>query len=157
MRDSAATASALAADEAAHLRRLLEQQPACLIRVAADGELLAVNDAALNLLGAEDLKSVLGTKLSDRIAPEHHDAYHGFAARVWSKHSGSLECDMIDPSGAARTVQLNGIALTDHPDGLQSLLVSVRDTSVTQRLAQALEEHEAMRRVVEALDAKLAQ
>src|SRR5438105_10081917 len=145
------------ADEAAHFRQLLERQPACLIRVGADGVLLAVNDAALNLFGAEELKQVLGTKLTDRITPEHHDAFHGFAARVWNKHSGSLECDMIDPSGAPRTVQLNGIALTDHPDGLQSLLVSVRDTSVTQRLAQALEEHEAMRRVVETLDAKLAQ
>ena len=64
---------------------------------------------------------------------------------------------MIDPAGARRTVQFKGIALADHPDGLQSLLVAVRDTSVTQRLAQALEEHEAMRRVADALDAKLKQ
>src|SRR5207253_9639653 len=100
--DTIVSANAPTADEAAHLRDLLERQPACLIRVAADGVLLAVNDAALNLLGAEDLKQVLGTKLTDRIAPEQHDAFHGFAARVWNKHSGSLECELIDSSGARR-------------------------------------------------------
>ena len=102
-------ANASSADDAAHLRQLLERQPACLIRVGADGVLLAVNDAALNLLGAEELKQVLGTKLTDRIAPEHHDAFHGFAARVWNKHSGSLEIDMIDPSGTARMAPVAGL------------------------------------------------
>ena len=155
--DTTVSANAPTLDEAAHLRQLLERQPACLIRVAADGVLLAVNDAALNLLGADELKQVLGARLTDRIAPEHHDAWDDFAARVWKEQSGSIECDMIDPAGSRRTVQFKGIALADHPDGLQSLLVAVRDTSVTQRLAQALEEHEAMRRVAEALDVKLKQ
>lgn len=155
--DATVSATAPVLDEAAHLRQLLDRQPACLIRVAADASLLAVNDAALHLLGAEELKRVLGTKLTDGIAPEHHEAWNDFAVRVWQEQSGSIECDMIDRAGTRRTVQFKAVALTDHPDGLQSLLVSVRDTSVTQRLAQALEEHEAMRRVVDALDTKLTQ
>lgn len=155
--DTTPTSTEVTADEAAHLRRLLERQPSVLIRVGVDGVLLAVSDAALSLLGADELKQVLGRKLTERIPPEHHDAWRDFAVRVWSSQSGSLECDMLDSTGARRSVQMRAIALTDHPDGLQSLLMVIRDTTATQRLELALQEHEAMRRVADDLNAKLVQ
>ena len=145
------------ADEAAHLRRLLERQPVVLMRVGVDGVLLAVSDAALSLFGANELKELLGRKLTDRIAPEHHDAWRDFAVRVWNTQSGSIECDMLDPNGAHRAVQMRAIALPDHPDGLHSLLIVVRDTTAAQRLEQTLQEHEAMRRVADDLSGKLKQ
>jgi hypothetical protein len=53
--------------DASYLRRLLERQPACLIRVRLDGVLLACNDAALSLFGVGALRAVLNTNLTDRI------------------------------------------------------------------------------------------
>ena len=50
--------------EAAHLRRLIESQPTCLMRVGLDGGLLAVNEAAQKMLGAAGLTAVLGTFLA---------------------------------------------------------------------------------------------
>jgi hypothetical protein len=35
--------------EALHLRRVIEQQPSCLLRVGIDGAVLAANEAALSL------------------------------------------------------------------------------------------------------------
>jgi PAS domain S-box-containing protein len=142
-------------DAADHLRRLLDRQPACLVRVGSDGTLHAVNDAALHLLGADDLKQVLGTNLADRIAPEHHELWRDFAIRVWTEASGSTECDMFDRSGERRSVQLKGVALPDHPDGLRSLLVNLRDTSAARRLEQALQEHDATRQKAEDLRVQL--
>ena len=46
--------------EARHLRRLLDTQPSCLMRVASTGEILAANDAAVELLGAGERKLTLG-------------------------------------------------------------------------------------------------
>ncbi len=155
--DTPPTSPETQADEAAHLTRLIERQPACLIRVALDGVMLAANDAALALLGTDKLELVLGKKITEQVAPDHQDAWRDFAVRVWNTQSGSLECDMVDPAGTRRGVQMRGIALTDHPDTLHTILVVIRDMSATQRLEQALQEHEAMRRVVADLNAKLQQ
>src|SRR5215210_2473983 len=53
--------------EIARLRSLLELQPSCLMRIATDGTLLAVSNAALTLLGAHELAQVLDTNLVERI------------------------------------------------------------------------------------------
>ena len=55
--------------EARHLRRLLDTQPGCLMRVASTGEILAANDAAVELLGAGERKLALGALLTNWIAP----------------------------------------------------------------------------------------
>lgn len=148
--------SSASTDEAAYLRQLLDRQPACMMRVGADGTMLAVNDAALSLLGADNLAQVLDTALADRLVPEHHDLWRDFAARVWSDGSGSLECDMVDPTGATRSLRLQGIALADHPDGVRSLLINARDLSSTRRLEQALQDQEATGQALEQLRTELA-
>jgi chromosome segregation ATPase len=123
---------------AAHLTRLLERQPACLMRVGLDSVLLATNDAALSLLGATQLGQVLGTALTERLVPAHQALWPDFADRVWKNASGSIECDMVDLSGAARTVLVQGVALVDHPDGIESMLATVRDVSANRHLETTL-------------------
>lgn len=145
-----------ATDEAAHLRLILDRQPACMMRVGCDGTLLAVNDAALSLFGAEALAQILETPLTDRLIPEHHPLWREFAARVWSEGPGSVECDLVDRAGAVRPVRLQAIAIPEHPDGIRSLLVSARDLSSTRRLEQALQDTEATSRVVEETRAALS-
>ena len=80
--------------DASYLRRLLERQPACLIRVRLDGVLLACNDAALNLFGVGALRAVLNTNLTDRIAPAQRTKWQEFATRCWANGAASLECDL---------------------------------------------------------------
>jgi hypothetical protein len=132
------------ATEAAHLRVVIEKQPSCLLRVGVDGLLLAVNDAALNLLGATELAQVLNHNFAERFGladgwwPE-------FAGRVASAGAASGECELRDLSGAERAVVLQGRALLDQPDGIDSLLVAVRDISATRRLEASLQAHEAER------------
>lgn len=144
-------------EDPAHLASLLDRQPACLMRVGIDGLLLAVNDASVGLLGADHLEQVLGGLLTDRLVPEHQEPWRDFVSRVWTAGSGSFECDMLDHTGARRSMDLQGIALLDHPDGVRSLLVVARDISSTRVLEQALQEHEATHRAVEQLRIELAE
>jgi PAS domain S-box-containing protein len=144
------------ADAATHLLRLLEKQPSCVMRIGLDGLLLAVNDRSLNLLGADRHDQVLNTTLTDRLAPDHHELWREFAARVWSGGSGSVECDILDQAGSRRSLNLQGISLPDHPDGIRSVLVVARDVSSTRQLEQALQEHEATVRAAEQLRVELA-
>jgi PAS domain S-box-containing protein len=134
-----------AAVEALHLRRLIEQQPACLLRVGIDGLLLAVNEAALKLLGGEALTQVLGSKLTKLIMPRQHEEWQEFAARVRDGVSGSIECDLNDLSGMRRTMLLQAVPLLDHADGVPSMILTARDISAPRRLEASLREREMSR------------
>jgi hypothetical protein len=124
--------------QVAHLRRLIETQPSCLMRIGVeDGRLLAINDAAQRLLDVESLGQALGTTFATRIAPAHSEAWGEFMARVWSGAPGSCECELIGPSGQ-RTVVFSGISLPDHPDGIASVLVTAQDRSALARLTETL-------------------
>ncbi|MBI4266262.1 MAG: PAS domain-containing protein [Acidobacteria bacterium] len=132
--------------EVDRLHALLDRQPSCLMRVGLDGTLLAVNDAALGLLGARGLAQALGTTLIDRIHGDAATVWADFAGRVWEAGSASVECEMRDLGGVRRAVILQAVALPAHPDGIDSLLVAGRDVSTARRLQASLREQEDLRR-----------
>jgi chromosome segregation ATPase len=133
------------AAEAVYLRVLLEKQPSCLLRIAVDGQLLAVNDAALGLLGATGLAQVLNHNFSERFGLADPGWWDEFAGRVMSGGAASGETELRDLTGAERSVLLQGRALPDPPDAIASLLVAVRDIGATRRLEASLQAHEAER------------
>jgi PAS domain S-box-containing protein len=128
--------------DAAHLRRLIERQPSCLLRVGLDGLLLAVNDAALQLLGAKELAQVLGTSLTALILGPDHEQWEALAARVREGSPASTECELTDLAGTRRTVLLHAVPLLDHPDGVPSMILAARDSSAPRRIESALRSRE---------------
>ena len=130
------------AAEATYLRRLIETQPVCLLRVRRDDVVLACNNAGLSLLGREQLAEVLDQTIVVHIAPECHEAWVEFTDRVWTHGAGSLECRLAQQSDDSRTVLFHATALRDHPDGHESLLVAARDTTAVRRLEQEVENAE---------------
>src|SRR6185437_12401054 len=90
-----ATSTPSPSADAVYLRRLLERQPGCLLRVRLDGVLLACNDAGLGLFGVRQLAAILKTNLADRIAPADLTKWHEFTRRVWAKGAASLETYLV--------------------------------------------------------------
>lgn len=134
--------------EAEHLRHLIEKQPCCLLRVGLDALVLAANDAAMAQLGARESAQVLARLFTDWIIPEHRDGWHEFAARIRDSGSGSAECDLVGLEGARYRVLMRGVWLANHPDGIGSMILVVRDISATSRLEQVVEEHAATRQAL---------
>lgn len=129
--------------EIERLRSMLERQPSCLMRVAVSGRLLAVNEAALGFLGGRTLAQVLGTSIIERIDGNNgSEIWRDFASRVSNAGSASAESEMTDLGGVRRAVILQGVTLPAHPDGDESLLVTVRDVSTARRLQASLQEQE---------------
>src|SRR4051812_23530146 len=145
-----------ATSETEHLRTLLEKQPSCLMRVGVDGVLLALNDAALGLLDSSDLASLLGRPISERLGEAHVAQWPEFAGRVWSDGAGSFECGLVDRAGLVRTVLLQAIALREHHDGIDSLLVAARDVSGSRELERTLQASEGELAVLNAVRTELA-
>lgn len=114
------------------------------MRVAVDGELLAANQAALALLGAQDLADVVGHSLTQRLAPNHGTEWSNFADRVWHGAPGSFECDVTTVSGDSKNVLFQAVPLPGHPDEVRSLLLAARDMSTNRRLEMALEQRDAI-------------
>src|SRR3954465_14065971 len=90
--------------DASYLHRLLEGQPAGLIRVRLDGVLLACNSAALGLFGADLPRALVSRNLVDRIVPAQQTQWQGFMARCWAMGAASLECDLVIRNNEARRV-----------------------------------------------------
>ena len=115
------------------------------MRVGGDGVVLAANDAALALFGADKASQVLGTSLTGFVAASHRDIWLGFVAKVTAGSAHSLECVLNDVSGTERNVILHGVPLLDHADGVRSVLLSIRDNGAIRRMEAALHESEQLR------------
>jgi PAS domain S-box-containing protein len=139
------------AAEAEHLRRLLDKQPNCLMRVGADGEVLAANEASLQMLGVELLADALGKPFTTWLPPDQHAQWAAFSAQVIGASPASIELDIQAATGESRVVQFHGVPLTDHPDGITSMALSARDAMARRKLERSLNEMAAER---ERLDAE---
>ena len=106
----------------AYLRRVIERQPVGLTRVASDGRFLAVNDAALSMLGAEELGEVLETSVLAFVAPEHRDQCRAFLVRVIAGERGSTEVDLTGLGGQRYTLQIHAVSLRSVTDSIASAL-----------------------------------
>ncbi len=124
--------------EVVHLRRLLDIQPGCLMRVGADGTVLAANDGALMLLGGRTPAEALGRDFAVWVPPEQHDRWRAFTLAVVQGSPSSIECDIAPPSGDRYPTLFHAIPLTDHPDGVASMAVAARVISAQRQLEAAI-------------------
>jgi len=128
--------------EVAHLRRLLDIQPSCLLRLGADGTVLAANDAALALLGATSGAQALGRDFTAWVPLFQRDQWREFAVGVAQGGSASIECDITPAASDPRPTLFHGVPLPDHPDGVPSMAVSARAVAGQRQLEAAVAELE---------------
>jgi hypothetical protein len=144
------TSHALATEtcETSHFRRLIEKQPAVLMRVALDGAVVAANDAAMGLLGAEDVDQLAGLMLPACVAPEHLNGWNEFTSAIATGTSKSFECLFTNLVGTCRQIVFHGVPLIDHHDGLASVILSAHDMSALRRSEEVFENRDSFVRGV---------
>ena len=141
--------------EVERLRLLIDRQPTCLVRASMEGRILAANDAALGQLAANHLGQALGHRFTEWMLPHQRDRWLDLAKRVHENGAASVECDLLDLAGSQHAVQLRGISQSAHPDGVESMVVAVRETSGVNRLERALQEHESTSKALAGVQARL--
>lgn len=140
-----------------HLKHLIESLPVCVMRSDLEGCLLAANDSALQLLGVTEHAKILTKSLTERISAEHVEDWRGFLQRGWSEGASSVECELIDFTGAHRVIIVKAVAQPMHADGIQSLILTAQDLASRRRLERALNEHQGCATKIEALHSQLQQ
>ncbi len=123
-----------------HLRAVLETQPVILVRLARDGTFMAVNESGVSALGAERLEQLLGTSIAALLPQDERNSLLVFLEKITSGNRGSLEIDLTALTGTRHTMQLHAAPHPGAPDGIDSLLATLRDVTESRRLEQSLVE-----------------
>jgi PAS domain S-box-containing protein len=126
-----------------YLRALIETTPECVKVVAADGTLLEMNAAGLEMVEAPSAEAVAGRCVYDLIAPEHRGAFRAFNERICRGARGSLEFDIIGLAGTRRTMETTAVPLTAR-DGSVHHLAITREITHRRQAEAALVQSEAM-------------
>ena len=125
-----------------HLRALVETTPECIKTVAADGTLLQMNSAGLEMVEADAESDVVGECVYDLIAPEDRRRFREFNERICEgdgeggDDGGSLEFDIVGLGGTRRHMETHAAPLR-RPDGTTAQVALTRD--VTERVEREAE------------------
>jgi len=84
----------------ARLRAMLETMPVCLMRVAGDGTILAMNIAALDMVETEQAEQMVDQSWYERVVPDARAACRDFIERASRGGQGSFECQTRDSPGS---------------------------------------------------------
>lgn len=128
-------------------RAIVETTPECVKLVAADGTLLHMNSAGLEMVGATCAEVVIGKNIYDVVAPEDRERFQRFNESVCRGDRGSLEFDIISLDGTRRHMETHAAPFR-MADGSIAQLAVTRDISQRKRAETALRESEQRFRVV---------
>ena len=126
------------------LRSIVDAVPECVKIVTADGSLLDINPAGLEMLGAASKDEVVGKRIYDLIDGEHREEYRRFNESVCRGNSGVLEFTMIDLLGGRHFMETSATPLPLCPEGEVAQLGITRDVT-DRREAEHREEQERQR------------
>jgi PAS domain S-box-containing protein len=121
-----------------YLNALFQTTPECIKVVAADGTLLQMNPAGLDMIQAKDASNVIGGSVYGLIAPEHRQMFQKFNESVCRGESGTLQFDIIGHQGRRLHMETHAAPLYQS-DGTLAQLAMTRDITEQKEAEAALQ------------------
>jgi len=120
------------------IQRVIDSEPECVKTVAADGTLLDMNPAGLNIIEADSIDQVRNACVYDLIAEEDRAAYIAFNERVFRGKSGIMEYDVVGLKGGRKRVETHAVPMLDEDGRVTAHLAVTRDISELLRSQKEL-------------------
>jgi diguanylate cyclase (GGDEF)-like protein/PAS domain S-box-containing protein len=108
--------------------------------LAADGTLLQMNRAGLNLIEAESESQIIGHKVTDIVTPQYRKAFEDLSERINRGESGTLEFEIVGLKGGHRWLDTHAVPMRDVNGQITGLLGVTRDITARKRAEQELEQ-----------------
>ncbi|QDS90009.1 Sensor histidine kinase TmoS [Rosistilla ulvae] len=124
------------------LQAIFDATPECIKLVAADGTLVQMNTAGLQMVEADKESDVVGQSVWGIIAAEHRDAFRNFNEDICRGRRGILEFDIVGKSGTRRQMETHAVPLP-LDDGRTVQLAVTRDVTERKQAEAAMREREA--------------
>lgn len=87
------------------IKEMLSSTPSCLKIIDKNGKLLTMNPQGLDLIGADDLKSVLGANIYDLVEESHRDNFIQFNKKICEGAKASLIFEIVALNGERRWME----------------------------------------------------
>ena len=125
-------------DSELRLKTIIETEPECVKLLAADGTLLHMNRAGLDMIDADSPEQVVGRKVQGIIAPGYQKAFMALTRRVFEGESGNLEFEVVGLMGTHRWLDTHAVPLLDSQGNITALLGLTRDITERKQAEQQL-------------------
>ena len=129
-------AEAKLVESEAHLRTVVQNEPECIKIVDAQGRLIQMNPAGLEMIEADSLEQVAGRPVLDLIAPEYRTAFVELHKRVLAGEAMQMEFEVLGLKGGRRWLETHAVPMLDKGETVH--LAVTRDISERKRAEEAL-------------------
>jgi PAS domain S-box-containing protein len=120
------------------LQTIIETEPECVKLIAADGTLLMMNRAGLDMIQADSLDRVKGRSVCSLVSPENREAFNKLTERVFQGGSGTLAFEMIGIQGRKLWLETHAVPLRNDRNEIIALLGITRDITQRRKTEEAL-------------------
>ncbi len=130
------------------LHTLIEAVPECLKLLAADGTVLQMNRAGLDMIEADSLDQIIGQRVQQLVPSEYRDAFIALTKRVFEGGPGNLEFEIHGLKGSHRWVNMHAVPLLDSYGQTSALLAVTYDITERKAAERTLAESEERFRLI---------
>lgn len=120
------------------LQTIIETDPECVKLLAADGTLIMINRAGLEMIQVDSLEQAKGQSLFSFIEPEYREAFRELMEGVFQGKPGTLTFRMIGIKGRRFWLDTHAVPLRNEKDEIIALLGITRDVTDKKKAEEDL-------------------
>ncbi len=120
------------------LQTIIDTEPECVKLIDAEGNLIMMNRAGLDMIEAESLSQVKGQSVCSLVTAGHREAFTRLTERVFRGEAGTLDFEMTGIHGRKLWLETHGVPLRNDKDEIIALLGITRDITKRKEAEEAL-------------------
>lgn len=120
------------------LQTIIDTEPECVKLLDAEGNLIMMNRAGLDMIEADSLTQVKGQSVCSLVTTEHRQAFTRLTEKVFRGESGTLDFEMTGIHGRKLWLETHGVPLRNDKDEIIALLGITRDITKRKEAEEAL-------------------
>ncbi len=120
------------------LQTIIDSEPECVKLLNADGTLIMMNRAGLDMIQADSLEQVKDQCVCPMITDEHRTAFMDLTAEVFRGGSGTLAFEMIGLHGRKLWLETHAVPLRNDNDEIIALLGITRNITESKKTEEVL-------------------